>query len=73
MVNWLEPLLDRVQMNNGMVVSPILDNIYENNTIYKPNNPNFRAGFDWNFNFHWIPMTEVERELRGDDIPSPFL
>jgi polypeptide N-acetylgalactosaminyltransferase len=69
-LDFLEPLLDRIQYHPNAVLSPILDTLTAKK--YKKNSDTLKGGFDWNLRFKWIPMSEEEREKR-DDPSQPFI
>ncbi|CAL1274073.1 unnamed protein product [Larinioides sclopetarius] len=61
---WLEPLLQRIANNWTMVVCPVIDVIDDETFEY-----HFResgevkvGGFDWNLQFSWHVMPEIERK-----------
>lgn len=64
---WLEPLLERLHMHPGLMVSPIIDTIDALTFRYTGNSARLRAGFDWKLQFRWIPISEEEIEQRDDD------
>jgi len=70
-VEWLEPLLTRIQESRTNVVTPVIDVINPDNFQYKPS-PLVRGGFNWGMNFKWEGLTE--RVKRFDEpILSPAM
>lgn len=66
-VNWLEPLLERLNVQPNAAISPIIDIIDAVNFKYKASSATLKGGFDWSLHFKWIPMSQEEKEFRNDD------
>ncbi|KAJ0176763.1 hypothetical protein K1T71_007942 [Dendrolimus kikuchii] len=62
---WLEPLLERVQMNSTIVVSPVVDHIHDSTFEYIPQDLNDLkiGGFTWELRFTWesVPYYILEK------------
>ena len=69
-VQWLEPLLSRIQDDKRNVVTPIIDIVNADTFKYEPS-PLVRGGFNWGLNFKWDPIPRSE--LQSDqDFAKPF-
>lgn len=57
-VGWLEPLVERMLRNPGMVVSPTLDVIDAYSFEYgiQGGTSGMRAGFDWSLKSRWFSV-----------------
>ena len=64
-VQWLEPLISRIQENKKNVVTPIIDIISADTFKYDPS-PLVRGGFNWGLNFKWDPITREELQEASD-------
>ncbi|EAA04096.4 AGAP006925-PA [Anopheles gambiae str. PEST] len=64
MVQWLEPLLERIKESPTSVLVPIIDVIEAKNFYYSTNDYNdFQiGGFTWDGHFDWHDVTKRERE-----------
>jgi polypeptide N-acetylgalactosaminyltransferase len=64
MVQWLEPLLERIKESPTSVLVPIIDVIEAKNFYYSTNGYNdFQVGgFTWDGHFDWHDVTGRERE-----------
>jgi len=51
-VQWLEPLMSRIEESRTNVVTPIIDIINPDSFTYGPS-PLVRGGFNWGLNFKW--------------------
>lgn len=69
---WLEPLLDRLVINEVALVSPVVDIIDPQSLQYKSSTLKLKAGFDWSLRFKWIPRRGEEIE-RFEDSTRPFV
>ncbi|XP_063985602.1 polypeptide N-acetylgalactosaminyltransferase 1 [Diachasmimorpha longicaudata] len=70
-VEWLEPLLKRLEEKSDAVVMPIIDNISEETLEYfHDNDPGFFqvGGFTWSGHFTWINIQEKEMVGRTSKI-----
>ncbi|XP_011301434.1 polypeptide N-acetylgalactosaminyltransferase 1 [Fopius arisanus] len=78
-VQWLEPLLMRIQKKTDAVVMPIIDNISEETLeYYHDNRPEFFqvGGFTWSGDFTWIDIQEKEivgRKSKIAPVRSPTM
>lgn len=78
-VQWLEPLLQRIKEKNDAVLMPIIDNISDETLEYShDNDPSFFqvGGFTWSGHFTWINIQENEirnRKSRISPINSPTM
>ena len=78
-VEWLEPLLQRIKEKRDAVLMPIIDNISEETLeYYHDNDPGFFqvGGFTWSGHFTWINIQEKEvksRETKISPIKSPTM
>lgn len=77
-IQWLEPLLERINENPHKVVCPVIDKIdwktlkYDNDR----NPPTFRGGFNWGLVFKWSKIPEYENKRRQNSsspIKSPTM
>jgi polypeptide N-acetylgalactosaminyltransferase len=64
-VQWLEPLLDRIQENRTRVVMPIIDIVSADTFQYTPS-PLVKGGFNWGLNFKWDTITRDELQSSAD-------
>lgn len=71
-LGWLEPLLDRLVINNVAIASPVVDIIDPVEFKYKASSLRLKAGFDWSLRFKWIPRNDEEIEQYNDPT-RPFL
>ncbi|KAH8363434.1 hypothetical protein KR084_010174 [Drosophila pseudotakahashii] len=62
---WLEPLLERLELNPRLAVSPLLDPIDPTTLSYRKGNELLKGGFDWSLHFHWL-----KRQLSGKERPE---
>ncbi|XP_065337647.1 polypeptide N-acetylgalactosaminyltransferase 1 isoform X1 [Cloeon dipterum] len=69
-VQWLEPLLQRIKESRTSVLIPIIDVISEKNFEYSHvHSENFEVGgFTWSGHFTWIHVPEEEKIRRGSAI-----
>lgn len=66
-VGWLEPLVQRLRHNPGMVVSPTLDVIDMHTFEYGMSDVgtySLRAGFDWSLTPQWFSVVEEDHKYR---------
>ena len=68
-VGWVEPLLERIQLDTSTVVLPVIDPIHGKNFVYTNNrgSPIERGGFTWTFQFRWIKIPAYEQKRRAYD------
>lgn len=65
---WLEPLLDRIARNSTTVVCPVID-VIDDTTLqyhYHDSSGVQVGGFDWNLQFNWHPVPDIERKRHKD-------
>ncbi|XP_059171538.1 polypeptide N-acetylgalactosaminyltransferase 5-like [Physella acuta] len=67
---WLEPLLDRIAINETIVVCPVIDVIEDDTLKYQYSSAKATSigGFDWNMQFSWHGIPEFERQRRASDV-----
>merc|ERR1711962_341723 len=74
---WLEPLLQSIQNNPKVVVSPVIDVINHDDFHYLSSSSDLRGGFGWNLNFKWDYLPpQALREHKKDGtshIKSPVI
>jgi len=70
-VEWLEPLLSKVEESRTNVVTPIIDIINADTFNYSPS-PLVRGGFNWGLNFKWEGLPK-RVEVFDAPIPSPTM
>ncbi|XP_016950471.3 putative polypeptide N-acetylgalactosaminyltransferase 13 [Drosophila biarmipes] len=68
---WLEPLLERLDMNPHLAVSPLLDPIDPTTLSYRKGNELLKGGFDWSLHFHWLKRQLAIQELPELPYKSP--
>uniref|UniRef100_A0A182IU08 Polypeptide N-acetylgalactosaminyltransferase n=1 Tax=Anopheles atroparvus TaxID=41427 RepID=A0A182IU08_ANOAO len=75
MVQWLEPLLERIKESPTSVLVPIIDVIEAKNFYYSTNDYNdFQiGGFTWDGHFDWHDVTKRERERQKRECPEKDL
>ncbi|XP_058121792.1 polypeptide N-acetylgalactosaminyltransferase 1 [Anopheles ziemanni] len=75
MVQWLEPLLERIKESPTSVLVPIIDVIEAKNFYYSTNDYNdFQiGGFTWDGHFDWHDVTKRERERQKHECPEKDL
>ena len=68
-VGWVEPLLERIQLDTSTVVLPVIDPIHGKNFVYinYRGSPIERGGFTWTFQFRWIKIPAYEQRRRAYD------
>ncbi|VDM41081.1 unnamed protein product [Toxocara canis] len=71
-VQWLEPLLARVNENPHVVVAPVIDTIDMNTFDYAAGNANLRGGFDWDLRFQWQNLSSTLRDERRANPTLPI-
>lgn len=64
-IQWLEPLLARIQENRTFVVTPIID-IINSDTFQYTASPLVRGGFNWGLHFKWDSLPENFLKTRED-------
>jgi len=71
-VEWLEPLLDRIREAPHAVLTPIIDVIEAKNFYYSTNGANhFQVGgFTWDGHFDWHDVPERERKRQAKECPD---
>lgn len=72
-VDWLEPLLARIQESRTSVLVPIIDVIDAKDFQYSANGyQHFQVGgFSWNGHFDWIDVPKRERERQRQECKVP--
>ncbi|XP_049297272.1 polypeptide N-acetylgalactosaminyltransferase 1 [Anopheles funestus] len=75
MVQWLEPLLERIKESPTSVLVPIIDVIEAKNFYYSTNDYNdFQiGGFTWDGHFDWHDVTKRERARQKRECPEKDL
>nr|XP_044251613.1 putative polypeptide N-acetylgalactosaminyltransferase 13 [Drosophila takahashii] len=68
---WLEPLLERLELNPQLAVSPLLDPIDPTTLSYRKGNELLKGGFDWSLHFHWLKRQLAKKELPEMAYKSP--
>lgn len=66
---WLEPLLDRLEINKNTTAISVVDTLDMETLEYRyQKDPNRIpvTGFDWNLMFNWKQISESERKRRKD-------
>lgn len=69
---WLEPLLDRINLDRKTVVCPIIDVISDDTFEYLLGSEMTWGGFNWKLNFRWYPVPERENIRRNHDKSIPL-
>lgn len=74
-VNWLEPLLSRIEEDKSAVLVPIIDVIEANTFAYSTNGEtNFQVGgFSWSGHFTWIDIQSEEDKDTLRPVKSPTM
>ena len=74
-VQWLEPLLERIEQSPTSVLVPIIDTIDSKDFEYATSgDKSFQVGgFQWNGHFTWIDIPNRERERQRRDCASSNL
>jgi len=69
-VGWLEPLLDRIALNESNVVAPVIDVVDDKTMQYKFGSAKATnvGGFEWNLQFNWHGIPEREMKRRKSDV-----
>ncbi|XP_055379895.1 polypeptide N-acetylgalactosaminyltransferase 1 [Condylostylus longicornis] len=72
MINWLEPLLERIKESRTSVLVPIIDVIDAKDFQYSTNGyKNFQVGgFQWNGHFDWVDVSKREHERLKRECPT---
>ena len=67
---WVEPLLDRIAMDEKNVVCPVIDVIEDDTLKYQYGSAKSTSigGFDWNMQFSWHGIPDYERKRRASDV-----
>lgn len=64
---WLEPLLDRIALDEKTVAVPVADRIKSDTMEFVPGNGSeMFCGFEWDMTFNWFKLPERERQRRKD-------
>jgi polypeptide N-acetylgalactosaminyltransferase len=64
-LNWLQPLLARIQNGGGhVVVTPVIDSIHYDTLQVEAVSSYLRGGFDWRLDFFWEWITASDRAKR---------
>ena len=69
-VGWMEPLLERIQLDRTTVVLPVIDPI-EGQTFWYSDEAagsSLRGGFTWTLQFRWMDIPAYEQKRRGYDV-----
>ena len=69
-VGWLEPLLDRIALNESNVIAPVIDVVDDKTMQYKFGSAKATnvGGFEWNLQFNWHGIPEREMKRRKSDV-----
>lgn len=70
LAGWIEPLLDRIAIDQTNVVCPVID-VIDDDTLkfqYASAKSTSIGGFDWNMQFTWHAIPDYERQRRGSDV-----
>ncbi|XP_061174796.1 polypeptide N-acetylgalactosaminyltransferase 2-like [Saccostrea echinata] len=57
---WLEPLLERIHMKPGVIVSPVVDFIHFETFEFESTSTNQKAILDWSLSVKWQQLTAAE-------------
>jgi len=70
-VNWMEPLLARIALNNETIATPIIDIINADTFEYSAS-PLVKGGFNWGLHFRWdnVPREDLKTD---EDFVKPIL
>lgn len=70
LVGWLEPLLDEINRNYSIVVTPVIDVIDDQTLQYHYGSAKSTSigGFDWNLQFNWHAIPEREHKRRSNPV-----
>lgn len=66
-VNWLPPLLERIQLDGRKVVCPIID-VIDSNTFDYSASPMVKGGFNWGLHFKWDSIHYTGPKLKANYI-----
>ena len=70
-VDWIQPLLTRIQENRTFVVTPIID-IINSDTFQYTSSPLVRGGFNWGLHFKWDSLPDDSLKT-NEDFVKPIL
>ena len=74
-LGWLEPLLSRIAEGKEHVVTPVIDNIRDENLQFVWFNPDqIHIGkFTWDLTFDWMPIPEKSNHNRVSNVSPVWL
>lgn len=73
-LGWLEPLLDEINKDKTIVVTPVID-VIDDSTLefhYGSAKHTSVGGFDWNLQFNWHSIPDRENKRRKDEVDFSF-
>ncbi|XP_069984735.1 polypeptide N-acetylgalactosaminyltransferase 14 isoform X1 [Penaeus vannamei] len=63
---WAVPLLEVLRQNPKTLACPVIDVIDQDTLDYRATGTVLKGGFDWGLHFRWVPLTQEEKDSRGD-------
>ncbi|XP_033126931.1 polypeptide N-acetylgalactosaminyltransferase 13-like [Anneissia japonica] len=71
-VKWLEPLLNRLNYNNTIIATPVIDRV-DTETFEQFRSQPVRGGFKWNLDMRWMMLGLDEIKARQKDTTVPYI